>query len=249
MATAVNDKDISKAGVRDVTDDEITHFDEHGWALLKGLVSPDLAAAMLERGKRQLGGLAEGQGERFTSAEAEQEKWREILESSAGEATVTQIDPWVEWRGPVRFSNDEVMRKVALSPAMGRNAQRLLGRDRAMRIYHDILNCKLPEGGSKPTHWHQDATNMPLDRNFLTIWVALAEISPQQGPVQFYSGSHRWGMLGRTHPENEYDLREEYPELASLQLSPAHHLQPGDCTVHHEITVHGTGTNMGRNPR
>jgi ectoine hydroxylase-related dioxygenase (phytanoyl-CoA dioxygenase family) len=121
--------------------------------------------------------------------------------------------------------------------------RRLLGRDRPLRVYHDILTCKLPDEVSIPTSYHQDGPNFPLDRNALTVWIALCEITPDMGPVQFYSGSHKCGLLGGIPFHSKFDLVDEYPELARFALSPAHHMQPGDATVHHSLTVHGASAN------
>jgi hypothetical protein len=41
--------------VRDVTDDEVGFYQEHGWVKLEGLVSPSVVASMLERLKVHMG--------------------------------------------------------------------------------------------------------------------------------------------------------------------------------------------------
>jgi ectoine hydroxylase-related dioxygenase (phytanoyl-CoA dioxygenase family) len=97
--------------------------------------------------------------------------------------------------------------------------------------------------------WHQDSTNFPMDRPAITFWIAVDEVRPEQGPVQFYSGSHRRGMLGLIPAGGRYDLLDEYPELAQLPLSPPPHLQPGDCSVHHGFVVHEATANDTPDPR
>jgi ectoine hydroxylase-related dioxygenase (phytanoyl-CoA dioxygenase family) len=111
-----------------------------------------------------------------------------------------------------------------------------------------MFACKLPNQESERTSWHQDNPNFPLDRNALTIWVALDEITPDMGPVEYLSGSHRCGMLGDV-PKSRMDLLDEYPDLARFPISPAHHMQPGDATVHHGLTVHSAGHNTTSRPR
>lgn len=233
--------------VRPVEDNEVAFFKENGWVLLRGLVPPEACHALLERGKPRFAGLMQGSDAKPVTPE---ERHGGMLVSEArGEGTVLDNDKWVEWRGPVRSAQDPVFGSVALAKTMGRNVQRLLGRDKRIRIYHDMFVCKLPDNISKPTDWHQDLVAFPLDRNVLTFWIALDEITPEQGPVQFYSGSHRCGLLGRTAPDRASDLLDEYPELARFSVSPPHHLQPGDCTVHHGLVVHGAGANNSPDPR
>jgi hypothetical protein len=231
--------------VRAVTETEVALFKENGWALLRGLVKPEFCKPLLELGKARMAGLTQADG-----AAAVPEEARKVLGiAGATGGKVTDIKQWVEWRGAVRSAREPDFCRVALAKVMGRNAQRLLGRDKPMRIYHDILTCKLPDNASTPTSFHQDATNFPLDRNVLTFWIALDEVAPNQGPVQFYSGSHRLGLLGGIPARERLDLTAEYPDLADLPLSPAHHLQPGDCTVHHGLVVHGASANSTARPR
>lgn len=68
-------------------------------------------------------------------------------------------------------------------------------------------------------------------------------VEPDQGSLQFFSGSHRCGLLGKIPPTPDVDLFDEYPELARFPISAPHHMRPGDATVHHGLTVHGSGAN------
>lgn len=232
--------------VRHVTDTEVAFFKENGWVLLRGLVSAGLCRAMLESGRPRVGDLMGGQGHEFATPE---EKRAHMTLAGKAEGTITNNKKWVEWRGAVRNAHDPAFSRAALHPAMGRNVQRLLGRDKPIRVYHDIVMCKLPEGLSTHTGWHQDSTGFPLDRNVLTVWMALDEITSDQGSMQFYSGSHRCGLLGRIPPDPGIDIVDEYPELERFAVSAPPHLLPGDCTVHHGLTVHGAGANNTAKPR
>jgi hypothetical protein len=238
--TCVPAEEATREDVRSVTDVEVAFFEYNGWVLLPGLVAPELCRAILERGKPRLSGVMAGTATDFATPEARREH---MTVSQSEDGIVTDNKKWVEWRGAIRCANDPVFGRAALAPAMGRNVQRLLGRNKPMRVYHDIFMCKLPDQVSVRTEWHQDSVAFPVDRNALTVWIALDEIRPDQGPVQFYSGSHRGGLLGRGAPDRKTDLLDEYPELARFALSPAHHLQAGDATVHHGLVVHGAGTN------
>jgi ectoine hydroxylase-related dioxygenase (phytanoyl-CoA dioxygenase family) len=225
---------------------EVAFFEQNGWVLLKGLVSQEVCRAILEQGKPRLGELMRGTDTDFATPEDRREH---MTVSNAEDGIITDNKKWVEWRGAIRSAHDPVFGRAALARAMGRNVQRLLGRDKPVRVYHDIFMCKLPDKISVRTEWHQDSVAFPVDRNALTVWTALDEVRPDQGPVQFYSGSHRCGLLGRGAPDRKTDLLDEYPELRRFSVSPAHHLQPGDATVHHGLVVHGAGANNTPYPR
>ncbi len=240
-ATQARAVDGGQQSVRPVTDSEVAFFEQNGWVLLRGLITPEQCNAMLDRGKPRMAGLLGG--DQGVSAFDSSTRERMTVAGARGEGTITDIKQWVEWRGSVRDARDPAFCAVSLDKQMGCNVRRLLGRDRPLRVYHDILTCKLPDEISIPTSYHQDGPNFPLDRNALTVWIALCEITPDMGPVQFYSGSHKCGLLGGIPFHSKFDLVDEYPELARFALSPAHHMQPGDATVHHSLTVHGASAN------
>ena len=245
MSPHIDEGLAAAPAVRPITDHEVAFFVQNGWVLLKGLVPPDQCRAMLERGKARLAPHLEAAHLDLDAPGGDHMK----VASAGTEGTVSNLAQWLEWRGPVRAAHEAVFEAVTLSSTMGHNVQRLLERNRPMRVYHDIFVCKLPDEASTRTDWHQDATNFALDRNVLTCWIALDEITPDQGPVQFFSGSHRQGLLGGIPSHHDFDLVDEYPELARFLVSPAHHLQPGDCTVHHGLVVHGAGANRTPRPR
>lgn len=232
--------------VRAVSDLEVEFFQQNGWVLLPGLLTPELCEQMLARARPRLADLLQGGQQEFATAEAKRSHMRV---AASNEGIVTDNKKWVEWRSAVRSAQDPVFSRAALAPTMGQNVQRLLGREKPIRVYHDIVMCKLTDERSTATGWHQDSPNFPLDRNALTIWIALDEITAEQGALQFFSGSHRCGMLGKISPDPTTDLLDEYPELARFPVSPPNHLQPGDATVHHGLTVHGAGANNTRHDR
>jgi Phytanoyl-CoA dioxygenase (PhyH) len=244
FTTLADTKVAGSRDVRAVTDLEVAFFQQNGWVLLPNLLAADLCAAMLERGRPRVAGIGAGRAA-FGNLE---EKLAHMRVSGTDEGTVTDNAKWVEWRGAVRMAHDEVFSRAGLAKTMGSNVQRLLGRSKPVRVYHDIFMCKLPDQASTRTGWHQDSPNFPLDRNALTVWIALDEITVDQGSLQFYSGSHRCGLLGKIGPDPNMDLLDEYPEVARFPLSPPNHLKSGDATVHHGLTVHGAGANYTPRP-
>jgi hypothetical protein len=247
ISAAVPPETRSDRDVREVSDTEVAFFHQNGWVLLPELVSRELCQAMLERGAPRFANLMKGSDTTFSTPEALRAQL--TVSRAEGEGIVTDNKKWVEWRGAVRAAQDPLFGQAALSPAMGHNMQRLLGRNQPMRVYHDIFMCKLPDTVSTPTEWHQDSVAFPLDRNALTVWIALDEITPDQGPVQFYTGSQQCGLLGRPAPDRSRDVLDDNPDIARFAVSPPHHLQAGDATVHHGLVVHGAGANHTHRPR
>jgi len=214
--------------MRDVTDAEVAQFETNGWAHLAGLISPRQAIDLRERAVAWMG------SDRTAS-------------SPAGFVNA----PTLDLRDRTLSSQDARFAAVARCQQLGANAARLLGRDSGIRLMVDSLGVKWPAGEdvqSSGTAWHQD-NSRPVDRSCCTFWIALDEVTPDQGSLQFYSGSHALGSLGHGPVDSAGLQVDQWPRLSTLEVSKPHHLMPGDATVHHTFTVHGAPANHGTDPR
>ncbi|GAA3445476.1 phytanoyl-CoA dioxygenase family protein [Planomonospora venezuelensis] len=210
--------------VRDVTDDEVAFFGENGWARLPRLVEPGHAALLRERAMEHL--------------------------AARTRAVTSQVDLAFGQSRDIA-ETDGHFRALAHAPALGRSAVRLLRGVAAVRVQVTNLLIKEPEGGGHgATEFHQDFPWMPMDRSaMLTVWLALADVPADMGSLRFYSGSHRYGVLGRSFARDGDDQLSQHPWLKELELSPPLDLAAGDATVHHALTVHGAAANRRDSPR
>ena len=218
--------------VRDVTAEEVRSFRKNGWVKLEGLISPELAAEILRRSKAIMGQDAStisGGG----GGDPQFDHYRHILRNYLG---AWRVDPF--------------LRALSHSAAMGRVASRLL-RDGAVRFLNDEVLVKVPASrGGKPTPYHQDFPHAVYDRTaMINIWIAIVDIPPARGSMQFLSGSHHAGPLGRTLLQ-ERDVVEQNPWLLDdYPLSERLDMKPGDATVHGDLTVHGGPANLSDDMR
>ncbi|HKX77377.1 MAG TPA: phytanoyl-CoA dioxygenase family protein [Novosphingobium sp.] len=214
--------------VRAITDEETEFFYENGWVHLPSLIDRETAAELLRRAQLVFG--ADG---------------RKGLEN---EAPVTEY--WQAWlRTKFDSSEDEYFKALSTSSQLGENAARLLGRDSSIRMMLSNMSVKLPKDSGKgnPTDFHQDTPGHAyLEGSFLTAWVALDEVQPDMGAMQFYSRSHRIGNLGNL--KDNWDQWAPHLER-SCSLSGPVALQPGDATIHRDGTIHGTYANVSGRPR
>jgi len=123
-------------------------------------------------------------------------------------------------------------------------------------IFFDQLLIKEP-GTEEPTPWHNDMPFWPVDgRQVCTVWLALDTVDKESGAVEYVVGSHKWGE--RYHPpafagDNRY--KTEYaavPDIEAMRDSltfAQFEMEPGDCTVHHGLLVHGAPGNARSNTR
>lgn len=108
----------------------------------------------------------------------------------------------------------------------------------------DHLLVKEP-GSVKPTPWHNDQPYWPLQGwNMCSLWVALDPVTKQSGGLQFIRGSHQW----RKWIREKNDLAEAVANSKSLELL-SWDMAPGDCLVHHALTIHGSSGNASTSTR
>lgn len=226
MGQTLTEREI-EALVREVTDEEVAHYHEYGWVMMKQLVDRDFATELLSVGQAWL--------EREDEGNKEDRQRR-----SVGLARQDETEPFGSFMLSERMSKN-AMRLV--------NRKRLKGVDIPLRYRIDMLQHKPP--GAPGATYHQDSSEHGSDRvGELQFWLALAEVPPEMSAMRFVSRSHREGPLGSVFKDDQGNLLEQYPNLTSvLELSPPFHYQPGDCTVHHGYTVHGGPPNSTNKSR
>jgi ectoine hydroxylase-related dioxygenase (phytanoyl-CoA dioxygenase family) len=103
--------------------------------------------------------------------------------------------------------------------------------------------------------WHQDFGYWSKDwedgSELFTAWLALSDVGPESGPMQFVSQSHEWGMLG-----GDFFNQDLSGQRAGLQLPAgaewsevADVLPAGGVSFHHCRLLHGSNQNVSTEPR
>lgn len=101
---------------------------------------------------------------------------------------------------------------------------------------------------------HQDLTYWGLGATsrMVTAWIALSPATRASGCMDFVSGSHQNPILPHRDSFDENNLlsrgQEIEVDVASADKT-AIELQPGEMSLHHGLTIHGSGPNVSDDRR
>jgi len=140
------------------------------------------------------------------------------------------------------WQTSEEMKEVMLDERIGKMAAELSGAD-GIRIWHDQALIKRP--WANPTSWHLDTPFWSFsDRRALSIWVALDDVTLENGCLFFIPGSHKKTTFENAGiGKNMGGIFEIYPEFKQSQPKAAV-MKAGSCSFHNGLTIHGAHANM-----
>jgi hypothetical protein len=128
----------------------------------------------------------------------------------------------------------------------------------AVRVLEDNALSKDPRSGGE-LRWHQDYAYWPLGQpNAVTIWVALDDVTADNGAVRMATGSHLLGeRLPTVFGTGASYFAERRPSVVRPITDPADagldvevlELAAGEATMHHALTWHASGANTTDRPR
>jgi len=151
-------------------------------------------------------------------------------------------------------------RQVAPLAAVARDARfaalagEALGCATVQLLQDSLLYKPAREGG--PVEWHQDHTYVGFltPARVVSLRIALLPEDERSGCLRVVDGSHRWGSVGAVRALTETRVDSLLPSLrpdqeAALAGARPLELEPGDVTIHHCLTLHGSGPNRSERPR
>jgi len=214
----------------EVTEEERARFRADGYVHLRGVLSEEELLEIEEVYQRFLAGEIEVQG-------------RDLCDMSG------------EYGGAIEdFQLINVMLPRRYHPAWRGNlyerraasiAEQLIGG--GLELDYDQLLAKPPGEAEAVFAWHQDMAywiDTP-DTRTASLWLALDDSSVENGCMRFVPGTHLEPEL-RPHSPLTGDRGEShalFTELSSEDQPRHAEIARGDCTVHNERVLHGSGGN------
>lgn len=140
---------------------------------------------------------------------------------------------------------------LAGNPAILDVVEGILGPD--ILIYAAEFFTKEPET-RQIVSMHQDLTYWGLGAidGMVTAWVALSPATQASGCMDFVRGSHKNAILEHEDTFDENNLLSRGQEVkvdVDQADKTAIELQPGEMSLHHGLTIHGSGPNTSKDRR
>lgn len=148
---------------------------------------------------------------------------------------------------------DRRIARIVLDETLGKALGTLAGWS-GVRIMIDNVLWK--PAGARSLGYHQDSAFLQWlePAELMTLWIALDDTSEVGGTIEYVRGSHHWPLL---EPDGEFHAPEDYRApmfSAAAQIQQEAEIVPivvpaGCGTVHHGNLWHGSGPNLGDQPR
>lgn len=142
---------------------------------------------------------------------------------------------------------------LVAQPLIAATAAALAGTG-TIRLWHDQLLRKPVDrpGTAANVGWHTDRQywRSCTSESMLTAWVGFHDVDPAGGSVSFLAGSHRWDVCGLDFFSQDLAALEAgiTRQGHGLDVRPTR-MKRGQVSFHHCRTVHGSGPNLGTEPR
>lgn len=216
----------------ELSPEQIAHFREQGYVIIRGFLSADelefwreaVEEAVAERAGKKL-------PDRMLVSHGDDEAYYEKV-------FVQRLQLW---------QTNEKIRSIMVNADLGKMVCDLTG-EKGVRIWHDQALIK-PAWG-EPTAWHIDSPFWSFtSRNATSFWCALDDAYPQNGCMYYLPGTHLETEISDPGITSDIaSIFEKYPQFRDREPVVVE-MKAGDAVFHNASLVHGAGPNMTPYPR
>ena len=201
---------------------DVQHYEDHGYVDVNNLLTQQEVAELCDRNYE----IAEGHANDFPKNNLELEPHANGVYSLK---TVRKINACAEF--------DPLFLKYASMDRIVDIVEQLIGPD--IKLFGSQIFMKPPGGVEKP--YHQDSPYFSVEpMSLVTCWIALDEVTVENGCLWVVPGSHRLGPLPHNEPwvvGDRVDMRVPDSQFDCSSEVPIT-LSPGSCSFHHSLILH-----------
>lgn len=179
-------------------------------------------------------------------------KWRRQLEAIEADPASTDLpQPINTYKRVNAHVVMPLAAEIALHPGVLDLVEGILGPD--ILVYAAEFFIKEPRT-EHIVSMHQDLTYWGLGatEGLVTAWISLSPATPASGCMDFVAGSHKNAILPHADTFDPKNLLSRGQEVA-VDVAPADktaiEIHPGQMSLHHGLTIHGSGPNASDDRR
>ncbi len=251
---------MSEVRTDPLTAEEVAEYHERGFILPIRVLDDAQVEEAREALDDHLEGRRQSQAYELTDPIVEHDKGTATVGSGTASAVLEETDEKKQPHSVPFLYNlwerDERFWKIDANPVIAGMARQLLG-SKEVVLLEDGAIVKKPVVGGR-LGWHQDYAYWPLaSPGAVTCWIALDDVSPENGGMHVAVGSHKLGEKlpvefgdgsSFMHAERPGIGEVVPPEEAGLE-SYGYELKAGECGFHHALIWHASGPNTSPNLR
>lgn len=215
-----------------IGDKDIEFYQENGYLQVPHFFSTDEIAELGDA----LDKTVENKRERLIDSDSE-------VSDDYARVFNQMVNLWVDYSAIQKFTFNQGLAEIA----------RKISRCRHLMLYHDHALIKSGGEQSKETNWHQDAPYWPMEQvGALSAWIAVDDVTVENGCLQFISGSHKFGRLAPVPlgTDGASVLKTLEETGVDFDVEPAvMEMEAGGVTFHHGCTFHYATPNRTEGPR
>lgn len=226
-----------------ITPEQWRSYEENGYLKLGRLLDDGELKSLQERiNQIMLGQASLDYGRILMQLDSDSGKYEDIKVATRGHKGAT-----LNYRKIQDLEYDDLFRRYMERPIFQDICRRVYGADTPVAAFRAMfMNKPAHKGTFLP--WHQDRwTNLDRDP-LITVWTALDPATVANGCVQIVPGTHRLGLINRSHPSG-FLTPEQAREYCPAEKVVYLELKAGEVALLHNWLLHSSDVNKTDIPR